>query len=176
MKIQSNIRITPAQICLNGQAVPADTIEGLYRKYVGDYSKFFKMDALCKLGLVASEMLLKDVPCEEKENAAIVLFNRNGSLITDRNYQKTIAADNYFPSPSLFVYTLANIVEGEIAIRHKIQGETMFYILPEYDEARMEEVVNQTKLTSAPSFVLAGWVDYDSESDYLADLKLYKEK
>ena len=32
----------------------------LYRQLVGNYPKFFKMDTMCKLGFLLSEMLVKD--------------------------------------------------------------------------------------------------------------------
>jgi 3-oxoacyl-[acyl-carrier-protein] synthase-1 len=172
MKTLSRVVITHNEVLLNGQNLEALPLTALYRKYVGDYPKFFKMDSLCKLGFLAAELLLKDKPIEEKENAAIILFNRNGSLITDRNYQKTITDDNYFPSPALFVYTLSNIVTGEIAIRHKIYGESSFYVMPGYDEAKIDEIVSNAFLTSSPTFILTGWVDYNDEEDYLANLKL----
>lgn len=172
MKTLSQIIITPGQTVLNGKVISSAPITDLYREFAGDYPKFFKMDSLCKLGFVAAEILMKDVPAKEKENAAIILFNRNGSLITDRNYTKTIKDDNYFPSPALFVYTLANIVTGEIAIRHKIYGETSFYVLQHPDKDVMEAIATDAYLTSSPKFILTGWVDYENESDYLADLKL----
>ena len=130
------------------------------------------MDSLCKLGFMGAEILLKDIPAELREKAAVILFNRNSSLITDRNYQKTISEDNYFPSPALFVYTLANIVTGEIAIRHRIHGETAFHITDENNAGLQEEIAARAFLTSSPSFILTGWVDYNNESDYLADLRL----
>jgi 3-oxoacyl-[acyl-carrier-protein] synthase-1 len=172
MKMLAEIRITPQGAVLNGKTISSASITGLYREFVGDYPKFFKMDGLCRLGFIAAELLLKDKTAEERENAAITLFNRNGSLVTDRNYQHTISDGNYFPSPALFVYTLANIVTGEIAIRHKIYGETSFYILSDYDEAAINETVENAFLTSSPSFILAGWVDYNNDTDYLANLKL----
>ncbi len=172
MKVLSQVQITPSSVILNGKSISASSINGIYREFIGDYPKFFKMDSLCKLGFVAAELLLKNIPIEEKENAAIILFNRNGSLVTDRNYQKTISKEDYFPSPALFVYTLANIVTGEIAIRHKIYGESSFYVLPNPEESTMNEVVRNTFLTSSPSFILTGWVDYDNDEDYLADIKL----
>lgn len=168
----AHIRITPSETLLNGKVISDSDISGIYRGFIGDYPKFFKMDSLCKLGFVAAELILKDRPAAQKENAAIILFNRNGSLVTDRNYQKTIADDSYFPSPALFVYTLANIVTGEIAIRHKIYGESSFYVLPRQDEEIMKDVVENAYLTSAPSFILTGWIDYDNDDNYLADLRL----
>lgn len=178
MKTISRVRITPTGTTLNGEKISSASITGLYREFAGDYPKFFKMDSLCKLGFMGAELLLKDVSAEKCENASIILFNRNGSLITDRNYQKTIGEDNYFPSPALFVYTLANIVTGEIAIRHKIYGETAFYLLDWYDPQNhdypglINNYAADAYLTSSPSFILTGWVDYDSETDYLADMWL----
>lgn len=172
MKTIAEISITPAGAVVNGETLSTAGIAGLYREFVGDYPKFFKMDSLCKLGFIGAELLLKDISAEEKENAAIILFNRNGSLITDRNYQKTISDDNYFPSPALFVYTLANIVTGEIAIRHKIYGESSFYVLESKDADMMNDIVNNACLTSSPTFILTGWVDYDDDSNYEAKLKL----
>ena len=172
MKTLSHIIIAPGEVKLNDKVISTAGPGILYREFVGDYPKFFKMDALCKLGFIGAELLLRDVTPEEKENATIILFNRNGSLITDRNYSKTITDDNYFPSPSLFVYTLANIVTGEIAIRHKIYGETSFYVLAKPDTALMETVAADAYLTSSPTFILTGWVDYNDENNYLADLKL----
>ena len=172
MTTLAHIRITPSETLLNGKVISNSNISGIYREFIGDYPKFFKMDSLCKLGFIAAELILKGQTLVQKENASIILFNRNGSLITDRNYQKTIADDNYFPSPALFVYTLANIVTGEIAIRHKICGESSFYVLSHQDDEMMHEVVNNAYLTSTPSFILTGWVDYENDNNYLADIKL----
>lgn len=173
MKLTSRVKITPTETTLNGDVISDKGISGLYRDYAGDYPKFFKMDSLCKLGFVAAELLLKRYSPEEKENCVVILFNKNGSLITDRNYENTICdGEDYFPSPALFVYTLANIVTGEIAIRHKIYGETSFYIMDKPDETRMESMVKDTLLTSNPTMILYGWVDYNNEKDYLADLRL----
>lgn len=172
MKTLCTLTITPVGAFLNGTLVSEAGITGLYRQHVGDYPKFFKMDHLCKLGFLGAEFLLKDFTPEEKENAAVVLFNRSGSLDADRHYQATLSPDNYFPSPALFVYTLANIVTGEIAIRHKIYGETSFYIMDTRDEAGMQGILDSTMLTSSPSFILTGWIEYTDETDYIADMKI----
>lgn len=172
MKELKRVIITPQETVLNGECISRSGLTPLYREFCGDYPKFFKMDSLCKLGFMGAELLLNDISLEEKGNMAIVLFNRNGSLITDRNYQGTLGADNYFPSPALFVYTLANIVTGEIAIRHKIYGETSFYLLDTPDWAEIERTVRNTFCASSASLILAGWVDYETAEDYLADLRL----
>lgn len=173
MNLISNVIIKPQEVILNGNVISNKGLSDLYREYVGNYPKFFKMDSLCKLGFIAAEILLRDYTEDEKENCAIIIFNESGSLITDRNYENTIVdTDNYFPSPALFVYTLANIVTGEIAIRHKIYGETSFYVTDKYDESHIDSIVRNTFLTSDPSLILYGWVDYKNENDYLASLKI----
>lgn len=173
MRCDKRVRITPGEVTVDGNVImTCANLTELYRATSGDYPKFFKMDGLCRLGFLAAELLLGDMDNAEKEHGAIILFNRNGSLITDRNYMRTISGDSFFPSPALFVYTLANIVTGEIAIRHHIHGETSFHVLSEYDEKAMMETVRETFLTSSPAFILAGWADYENENDYLADLMI----
>lgn len=100
-----------------------------YRSLGCEYPKFFKMDPLCKTGFIASERLLRQFRQTQNVNTAIVLMNRSASLCNDLHYCKTILdKEHYFPSPALFVYTLPNIVTGEIAIRNKFYGESIFYI------------------------------------------------
>ena len=172
MKILRQVNFTPEMVVKDGVNIGSYTLGSLYRERVGNYPKFFKMDGLCKLAFLGAELLLDGLSLEEKENIAIILFNRSGSLTTDRNYQKTLSEDNYFPSPALFVYTLANIATGEIAIRHKIYGETSFYIMESPDDAEMTSIIESTFQTSNPEFILTGGIEYDNESDFIADMKL----
>ena len=137
-------------------------ITEFYRSLQVDYPKFFKMDNLSKLGFVASEMLLKDAEnrFEPREDIAVICFNRSSSLETDTQYEATIARnDNYFPSPSLFVYTLPNIVMGEIAIRNKFFGETSFYILENYDFEKIMQIVENTFSDKTINEALVAWIE-----------------
>jgi hypothetical protein len=114
----------------------ADFIKSLYKKEGVSYPKFFKMDGLSKLGFLTAELLLKrrEMDRYRKERVGLVLSNSSSSLDTDLVYTETIRdRANYFPSPSVFVYTLPNIMNGEICIRHKFRGENtflLFYIRP----------------------------------------------
>ncbi len=93
--------------------------------------KFFKMDALCKLGYVAAEELLRNADIANKympEEIGIVLANVSSSLDTDIRHCLQIEQNGEDVSPAVFVYTLPNVVAGEISIRHKIQGENTFFI------------------------------------------------
>ena len=145
----------------------------LYRTHIGDWPKFYKMDTLSKAGFVATELLLRKVGerrCDSEEfiqSRAIVLFGSTASLCADRNYQETIQdKDNYYPSPALFVYTLPNIVTGEIAIRNHWRGETSFYVLEAPDAAQMAFHLACAFQDSDTESVLAGWVDSRNNDDF----------
>ena len=89
--------------------------------------KFYKMDDLCKLGYVAAEYLLKDKTFAHWKWECY-LPTPTSSLHTDIRHQQLIDQDgDRAASPAVFVYTLPNVVSGEICIRHKIQGETPFH-------------------------------------------------
>lgn len=137
-----------------------------YRSLQIDYRKFYKMDALSKLGFLASEWLLKGFDREQpKEDMGIVLFNRSASLEADAAYQETIRdEENFFPSPAEFVYTLPNIVTGEIAIRNKIFGETMFYVLPAFQPETICNIVDDTLTATGMRYVLAGWPEVNGDT------------
>ena len=162
-------------------------LTSLYRQMIGNYPKFYKMDGLSRLGFVASEILLNaekgdtDVERREEEGErlleerAIIFFNHSSSIASDRNYKESInEKDNYFPSPSIFVYTLPNIVTGEIAIRNHFHGETSFFILPDKDERMMEEILQASCRDAQSKSFLTGWIDYEDERHFEADLKIKK--
>lgn len=166
--VTATVSIDNGRVACNGRpvAIAEETnwLTGIY-KYLGEaYPKFHKMDRLSKLGWIAANLLLKETTlCNDhaKQDTAVILFNRNASLDDDMQYQSTLDPHAYFPSPAVFVYTLANIVTGEIAIRHKIFGETSFYIDPEYDR---EEVLRRAAQafahTPTLNHIVCGWVEY----------------
>lgn len=147
----------------------------LYKQMIGNYPKFYKMDGLSRLGFVASEILLNAEKGETDKERAIIFFNHSSSIASDRNYKESINdKDNYFPSPSIFVYTLPNIVTGEIAIRNHFHGETSFFILPDKDERMMEEILQASCRDDQSKSFLTGWIDYEDERHFEADLKIKK--
>ena len=172
------VTITPEGLTIDGKAQSATAtgkalLTELYRTYVGDYPKFHKMDGLSKLGFLASELLMKceeDEQPTENEQRAVILFNHSSSIDTDRHYLASIQPDNYFPSPSLFVYTLPNIVTGEIAIRHHLHGETSFYSLASRNEELMAKIQQATLSDTATTSMITGWIDYEDEAHFSADM------
>ena len=180
--IQHHVHITPQAVEVDGRPLDhegegADLLTDLYKRYIADYPKYYKMDLLSRLGFVASELLLK---AERKltldhlqftHDRAVILFNHSSSIQADRNYQASIEdPDNYFPSPSAFVYTLPNIVTGEIAIRNGYQGETSFYILPCKDESLMQTIIKASYLDHQTQSTLCGWLDAEDETHFEAEL------
>ncbi|MDN3583552.1 hypothetical protein [Mucilaginibacter flavus] len=138
------------------------------------YPKFYKMDGLSKLGLLASEVLLKDHSVGEqyRENeVGIVLTNANASLDADIKYfegAKTVA------SPALFVYTLPNIVIGEISIKNKFKGENAFFVFEQFDAAFVHRYVSYLLNNNILQACICGWVDL-LQDDYKAVLYLVEK-
>lgn len=183
------IRITPEEVVLDQRKLwegkkelgeqegqeHHSLLTTLYKQMIGNYPKFYKMDGLSRLGFVASEILLNAEKGETDEERAIIFFNHSSSIASDRNYKESINdKDNYFPSPSIFVYTLPNIVTGEIAIRNHFHGETSFFILPDKDERLMEEILQASCRDDQSKSFLTGWIDYEDERHFEADLKIKK--
>lgn len=124
-----------------------------------EYPKFYKMNALAQLGSLAAEVLLADglLTTEYKpDQIGIVLSNANASLDADIDYLKSLKE---IPSPSLFVYTLPNIVAGEICIRHQIKGENGFLILEKFDAPFLARYVSLVLNADDTRACLAGWID-----------------
>ena len=190
VKKKHQVHITPQGIWLDGKVFAIDKegkqsslLTALYKQIMGNYPKYYKMDGLCRLGFIASELLLKAERAEGSftedinKTRAIVFFNRSSSIASDKKYLASIAEkDNYFPSPSVFVYTLPNIVTGEIAIRNGYHGETSFYILPHKNDLLMQDIIETTFMDEQTTSVLTGWLDYEDSEHFEADLYIaYKQ-
>ena len=147
-------------------SIPGGTdLTALYRATVGDYPKFFKMDTACKLGFLLAEQLADAPRFTPREDRAVLMFSTCGSLCNDRHYEETVRE---FPSPSLFVYTLPNIITGEIAIRNKYEGETSAYVLERFAPETFVALVEQAFQDSVTASALCGWVDCRADDDYTA--------
>ena len=178
------VYISPYEVKIDGKELKnrergAKLLTKLYRTYIDDYPKFFKMDTLCKLGFVASELLLQAEGAERfvpREDRAVIFFNRSASLQADTAYQATIQdPDNFFPSPAAFVYTLPNIVTGEIAIRNKYFGETSFFVLPDYDPNIIERQLQNAFQDPMTKSIIGGWLDCTDENHFEAKIILVEK-
>jgi len=164
MKLQEH------RVLLNGileYASEAESVDALfrslYRYYNINYPKFFKMDNLCKLAFLSAEILLQGNGVLQKypgEQIGIILENANSSLESDEKHQESIRDRNqYFPSPSVFVYTIPNIMVAEIAIRHKVKGENAVFISKQFDPELIDHYVSELFRNQQVSCCLSGWIE-----------------
>jgi hypothetical protein len=152
-------------------ASSGELIAAAYQHFNLRYPKFFKMDPLSRLGWLTAELLLAenwDTAAYRPEEIAIVLSNANSSLDTDYRYNDTIRD---IPSPSVFVYTLPNIMIGEISIRHGIKGESAFFLSPSFDPLLLAGYTRLLLQQGIANAAIVGWADLLGD-DYKAALFL----
>jgi hypothetical protein len=128
------------------------------------------MDSLSKLGWLASEILIRDesiIKQAAPEEVSIVITNANSSLDTDIKYFQTIET----ASPALFVYTLPNILIGEICIRNNFKGENACFVFEDFNAAFIKRYVDELFTNNNLKFCICGWIDVLQE-EYKAVLFL----
>lgn len=182
-KTYSTIRsviIQNNQIQIDGVATFSSTaatfsifIREAFKELGESYPKFYKMDNLCKLGYIAASHLLKEIRYEE-ENMAILLSNKSSSLDTDLNHieQVELHGDRGV-SPSIFVYTLPNVVLGEICIKFKIKGENTFFVSDKYEQDEMRRYAQIILNRNHLEYCIIGWCEL-LKDNYKAIFELIK--
>ena len=137
--------IKPHEVIVDGKVEFSDLdnneygafMKSIYKHYEVKYPKYFKMDNLCKIAFIASEIVLKGnehIKELDPIKVGVIMQNSHSTIDTDTKYNDTIKdKSNYFPSPAVFVYTLPNVMIGEICIRNKFQGENTCFIAKEFD-------------------------------------------
>lgn len=166
--IQTYCKIENNTIVLNGDTVFVEEavdfklfMKSAYKEFGVNYPKFFKMDSLSKLALMAAELVLKEVSELEKENIGLVFANSSSSLDTDIAHQESIQdSANYFPSPAVFVYTLPNICLGEISIKQQLKSEHAFFIFDTFNAEFINQYAEALIMEQKSNQVVCGWVDY----------------
>ena len=168
--ITRHMKLQDHRVWLNGTVEYVSDVESVgefirsvYRHYDIDYPKFSKMDNLCKLAFLSAEILLQGTDILQKypgEEIAIILENASSSLEYDQKHQESIRDRNhYFPSPSVFVYTIPNIMVAEIALRHKVKGENAVFILEQFDPGFIYDYVSELFRNRQVNSCLSGWVE-----------------
>jgi len=148
-------------------------IKQAYQALNWHYPKFYKMSSLCQLATVAARYLLQTDPLKDfdSEAIALVVANKHATLSNDQEHVASfIDRSAYYPSPSVFVYTLPNILIGEWCIQYNIKGQTAFFVQPQpdwdfllgYSQLLLQDPDTQCCIT--------GWVDYHDQ-DYQATLQ-----
>ena len=175
--------IKDEKIILNGNiifqeedAAFAKFIKSAYSHLNLDYPKFHKMDRLCKLAFIAAYTLLGENGLKgyAPDEIGVVMANTHSTLHTDTKHEESIQdRNNYYPSPAVFVYTLPNIMVGEICIKYNIKGESVFFVSNHFDKNLLLEYSQDMLQDGSAKVCLTGWVDY-TENGYYAVLFLVK--
>lgn len=173
MKITDSCYISPNGAFLNGELKfklqDTNWLKECYRQLEIDYPKFYKMDNLSKMAVLATEIIQSTGALSQLEDDELELLfaNANASQHTDLKFIESYQQQGN-PSPSLFVYTLPNILTGELAIRSKWYGENTFFITPQFDGSLFTERLHHSA-QKGTTLCLCGWVD--SKVDEKDELK-----
>ncbi len=115
---------------------------------------------MSKIGIIGVELLKsrnEKITQYSDDDIALVFANKNSSANTDLKFQKSYQ-EKGSPSPSLFVYTLPNILIGEIAIKNKWYGENIFTVADQFEPDFFENYCNILIPTKAKACI-CGWVN-----------------
>jgi hypothetical protein len=160
-----SIKLESDKVILNGENLDVDfedTIDWkkhLYRTLELDYPKFHKMDALSKMSMLAVTYLKKKVDFTQfgEDGLSLIFANSSSSSATDKKFVSSYT-ESGIPSPSLFVYTLPNILTGELSIHNKWYGENVFFITKIFSpELYLEQI--DLYFSKGAKACLCGWVE-----------------
>ena len=177
--VMHSVHLTDSSLSIDGREIPVaergkPLLTVIYRNMLEDCPRFYKMDVFNRLVYVASQLLVKEESPEDRDDyRAVVLFNGASTVVADRKHIATVSgSEGFFPSPSVALFTLPNIVTGEIAISNGYKGETSLYILDRRNSPLMEQIVEATFAGSEARSMMTGWVDCTSEDTFEADIRI----
>ena len=154
-KTETSVKISQDILCKDIDLF----LKEMYYNLELNYLKFFKMDNLCKLGVIGTELLVRKNQdlLKNKHKIGIILQNKSSSFDSDLKHQEGIK--NNTVSPSVFVYTLPNIVIGEISIKHKWISEGVFFVDEVLDSKLLAQYSNILLKEERTELNLIGWID-----------------
>lgn len=179
MRKSATVGINAGEVIVNDSVVFSDKsadfgtfIREAFKLRGENNMKFYKMDDLCKLGYVAAAWLLDGIEFGEEE-CGMVLSGKYGCLDTDMKHQQIIDKEgDAASSPAVFVYTLPNVVAGEISIRHHIKGENTWFWS---DDRTMSDLKHYASLMAGASdlrYCIIGHLDF-LNGEYFAKFELW---
>lgn len=168
VKITSTVVIRHDACLVNGKVIITfqennndNWFRQIYRFLKADYPKFYKMDQLSQAAFLSVELLKNHgetgIATAGEETVALVFANKESSSVTDSLFKESYQ-NHGNPSPSLFVYTLPNIMLGELSIRNKWFGENIFAVFPNFAFDYYEKNAFML-LDEMVSVVLCGWIN-----------------
>jgi hypothetical protein len=184
MKITKHISLTNKALTINKTTVLTNLesesftifLKSIYNKFEINYPKYFKMDKLSKLGFLSTEILLHQENLKNKykpNEIAIIISNSSSTIDVDSKFYNSVIDKEGIPSPSLFVYTLPNIMIGEICIKNEIRGEIALLVSEKFNSnliySYLSDVFENNKKIKAG---ITGWVEIDKKDNFNANLFL----
>lgn len=171
MKIKGSVKISPSGVFVNGEKRTVDFsaeeawTKTIYTQLDVAYPKFHKMDSLAKMAFLGLNLIEQAnvIAPNESEEVALIFANSSSSHATDMKFIESYE-QNSAPSPSLFVYTLPNILTGEISIFKKWYGENIFFINEYFDAEFFLEQIN-FYLRKGVKSCLCGWVNAINDNE-----------
>jgi len=180
--ITSYVLVRNGKVIRDGEVVfenaatnASDFLKSAYEALAINYPKFFKMDELCKVGFLAAESLLRagQLGKYKAEEKGVLFSNANSSLSTDILYNEST---KQMASPALFVYTLPNILIGELCIKNQIKGESACFVFDIFDPEFQTKYLNLLLDSGKIKVGVSGWADfYDEKYEALFYLVERKE-
>lgn len=169
MKILASAYISSRGVYLDNALIHSPEeeswLKSIYQSMQLEYPKFYKMDTLSKLAFLATELLSPRITALSigENDLKLIFANASSSQQTDLKFIESYEVLGN-PSPSLFVYTLPNILTGELSIRHKWYGENNFFILEQFNANFFEDQL-QFAFNNENKFCLCGWVEANSNNN-----------
>jgi len=166
LQITRYCKAESGQATLNGSQclpIPSSSLEELVAALVQQnhvvHPRFGKMDRLSQLGFTIAEIVLQGTNLaakHEPHKVGVVLSNSASSLDTDMKFWESTSN---IPSPSLFVYTLPNIVLAEICIKNNFKGENYFFVSEKMDAHLLFCHISEMLTNNRVDACLGGWVE-----------------
>ena len=130
------------------------------------------MDILSKWAWAGVEILLN---CNDVflyngldvNKIGVVLATAHGCIAADKKYDETLSS---IASPALFVYTLPNIMLGEVSIRHGFKGEQLCLVSREFNTEELFFWISDLMEKRGMEACVAGWIDVTNDKK---DIRLY---
>lgn len=164
-KIDSNEIIVNEQVVYYNNSSSTDWKKIAYQQLNFDYPKFHKMDNLSKLAVLGVKYIEQavDFSSFKDDEINMIFANKNSSYCSDIKHYTNYTKNNLV-SPADFVYTLPNILIGEIAIMQKWYGENNFFIHDNFD---MNFFLNQINLYFCENskYCIFGWIESNEEEE-----------
>lgn len=162
---ESGIQVYPSSLESPHWQQPGRGAQEIYEGLDFQYPKFFKMDPPSQWAWLCAEWLLSGPPPSLKaavspDRVAMIFGTASGCLEADIAFYQSMET---LPRPALFVYTLPNIMMGELSIRHGFKGEQLCLVEEELPLPLVRQYAEDLLFHRGMEACLLGWVEVFGE-------------